>query len=276
MALILYCTSEIINKIKKIRSSNSTKGDFGKILNIGGSQDYIGAPDLSVNAALSILRIGSDWVTVAAPSKVAWAINCLSPDIITKKIDCTYFNESHCNEILNFSNQFDVILVGPGLGNKKETLSFCKKILNSIQIPKIIDADAIKAIKLKDIKNSIITANKREMNILIENSNLKLSKIEDIQSFLGSNILLSKGHIDVIISSDKIMYNKTGNPGMTVGGTGDILAGMISGFVGQKNSLFDSACAGTFLCGKIGNQLFKKHGNGFLASDFIPEIANYS
>ena len=88
----MYCTSETLKKIIKARKKDSKKGDFGKILVIGGSQDYVGAPELAGNAALSILRSGSDWVTVAAPEKVAWSINSISPDIITKKIDCDYFS----------------------------------------------------------------------------------------------------------------------------------------------------------------------------------------
>ena len=91
----MECSSQILKKVIQKRNKNSTKGDFGKILIIGGSQDYIGAPDLSCNAALSILRTGSDWVTVAAPEKIAWAINCLSPDIITKKIDCKFFTSKN-------------------------------------------------------------------------------------------------------------------------------------------------------------------------------------
>ena len=106
-------------------------------------------------------------------------------------------------------------------------------------------------------------------------SNLKLSKIEEIQPFLGNNIIISKGNPDIIISDKKIAYNKTGNPGMTVAGTGDILAGIISGFSSQNNSLFDAACAGTYLCGIIGDQLFKEFGNGLLASDFIDKITDY-
>ena len=219
-----------------------------------------------------MLRTGSDWVTIAAPEKVAWAINSLSPDIITKKIDCNFFTSKNTLEIIEISNRFDTILIGPGLGDNKETLLFCNQVINQIKQPTIIDADAIKSIAIQEVNNSIITANQRELNILIDNSNIKLSKIEEIQPFLGNNIIISKGNPDIIISDKKIAYNKTGNPGMTVAGTGDILAGIISGFSSQNNSLFDSSCAGTYLCGKIGDQLFKEFGNGLLASDFIDRI----
>ena len=125
----MYCTSETLKKIIKDRKKDSKKGDFGKILVIGGSQDYVGAPELAGNAALSILRSGSDWVTVAAPEKVAWSINSISPDIITKKINCDYFSPKNTSEIVKFSNRFDTVLIGPGLGDKKETLLFCSKVL---------------------------------------------------------------------------------------------------------------------------------------------------
>jgi len=271
----MQCNFKTLKKVIQIRQKNSIKGDFGKVLVIGGSQDYIGAPDLAANAALSILRTGSDWVTVIAPKKVAWAINSISPDIITKKIDCEYFNPQKILEVVEFSNKFDVVLIGPGLGDKKETLLFCNEVLSKINCPKIIDADAIKSFKIKNIKNSIITANQRELNTLITNSNLNLSKFEDIQDYVGDNIIISKGSTDIIVSDKKIAYNKTGNPGMTVAGTGDILAGIISGFSSQNNSLFDAACAGTYLCGLVGDQLFKEFGNGLLASDFIDKITDY-
>ena len=130
----MECNSKTLKKINQKRDKNSTKGDFGKILIIGGSQDYIGAPHLACNAALSILRTGSDWVTVAAPKKVAWAINCLSPDIITNKIDCQYFSSKNTVEIIEFSNRFDTILIGPGLLDKKETLLFCNQIEYSFYV----------------------------------------------------------------------------------------------------------------------------------------------
>ena len=110
---------------------------------------------------------------------------------------------------------------------------------------------------------------------MADNSSLELSKIEEIQPLLGNNIVISKGNPDIIISDKKIAYNETGNPGMTVAGTGDILAGIISGFVSQKNNLFDASCAGAYLCGKIGDKLLKEFGNGFLASDFIDKISDY-
>ena len=89
---------------------------------------------------------------------------------------------------------------------------------------------------------------------------------------LGNNIILVKGRTDFIISKDRICYNLTGNAGMTVGGTGDILAGLCTGFLAQTKDTLRSACMGAFLNGQIGDILNKRQGPGFIASDFILEI----
>ena len=93
-----------------------------------------------------------------------------------------------------------------------------------------------------------------------------------MQKYLTTNVLLLKNNIDTIISDTKINYNKTGNPGMTVGGTGDILSGLAAGFVAQKNTLLDSASAAAYLSGYIGDQLFEKFGYSFIASDFLDRV----
>ena len=92
-----YINHSIIKKTYKKRKAKSHKGDFGRVLCIGGSEDYSGAPYLAANAAIAALRAGVDIVTIAAPKKVAYAINSLNPDIISKKFNCTYFNHLFCS-----------------------------------------------------------------------------------------------------------------------------------------------------------------------------------
>ena len=136
----------------------------------------------------------------------------------------------------------------------------------------MIDADAIKAINLLKISNSIITAHSKELEILLKNSNIKIKDKSDLQKNVSKNILVIKSNIDTIISNKEIHYNNTGNPGMTVGGTGDILAGLTAGFVSQGNSLIHSASAAIYLCGYIGNQLYDDLNYSFIASDFLDKI----
>lgn len=268
------------------RNPNSKKGDNGKVLIIAGSKDYVGAAAL---AGLAALRAGSDWVTIAAPEKVAWAINSLSADLVTKKLSGEYFSENHAEEILELAKHYDAVLIGNGIGLKKETKRLIRKI---IKIPnlKVIDADAIKIIGKNDLKNSIITPHIKELEYFLRNSKVPEKEIKKIvtekspekraelikkslKEFFENNILLLKGHIDTIISQNKTFYNKTGNPGMTKAGTGDVLAGLCAGFLSQNKNLLQSAINSAYFNGLIGDILLKKkRGYSFIASDMVEEI----
>lgn len=248
------------------RRKTSHKGDNGKVLVIGGSKDYIGAVAL---AGIAALRSGCDMVVIAAPSKVAWAVNCLYPDLITKKFEGNYFSDKDVNKIIKLSEDFDVVLIGNGISLKSK--NFCKKVIKKIKKLKVIDADAIKAISIKDTENAIITPHEKELEIFLNNS--KFKKIKEIQKNIGTNVILLKGHKDKIISKNKIKINKTGNPGMTKAGTGDVLAGLAAGFLAQSKNLFKSASAAAYINGKIGDILLKKKkGYSFIASDMVDEI----
>jgi len=270
------------------RKKDSKKGDNGKVLVIGGSKDYIGAVAL---AGLAALRSGADWVTIAAPEKVAWAINCLSPDLVTTKLKGDYFSLNHYNIIVDLLKKHNVVLIGNGIGLKKETNQFLKKIIKKIKNPKVVDADAIKILSANELENSIITPHIKELEIFLSNSRISRPIIKKIinerniekkallikktmEEFLEkNNIVLLKGRIDAIISKDKSLYNKTGNAGMTKAGTGDVLAGLTAGFLSQSKNLLQSAVNAAYYNGLIGDILLKKKkGFTYLASDMVEEI----
>lgn len=248
------------------RKPFSKKGDNGKVLIIGGSPDYIGAPAL---AGLAALRSGADIVTIAAPKKVGWVINGLSPDLIVKKINCNYFTSKNVNELLKTEQKYDIILIGNGIGLKSK--EFIKDFIKKTQKPLVIDADAIKSISIKNVKNAILTPHKKEFEILLKNSNLKNKK--ELQKHLRNNIIILKGKTDEIITKNKTYYNKTGNAGMTKAGTGDVLAGLIAGFYAQNKDALMSSKIAVYYNGLIGDILLKKKkGFTYLASDIIEEI----
>lgn len=260
----------ILRKVIKKRKSSSHKGDFGRVLVIGGSIDYVGAAALAGLSALAVLRSGADLVTIAAPDKVAWAINCISPDLITSKLKGDFLNLKNYDEIQKLIDKNDVVLIGPGIGLRDETKDLIKKIIkNNKNKLKVVDADAIKMIDLNEVDNAIITPHKKEFEILLEDSGLNQ---KNFQEKLKNNVILLKGSVDHIFSKNKREANKTGNPGMTVGGTGDVLAGLCAGFLAKSRNLFDSACAAAYVCGKAGDNLEKRTGYGFIASDLIGEI----
>jgi len=276
------------------RDSFSKKGDNGSVLIVGGSIEFIGAVAL---AGLAALRSGCDGAHIVALEKVAWAVNCLSADLVTIKLKGEYFSNKHVSQVLRLSRTRDVLLIGNGLGIKKETKQFVKRVVK-IKNPKVVDADGIKSVSCFDLENSIITPHLKELEIFLGNSKIGKYEINKIvvekniekravliknilenkdDFFKKNNVILLKGKIDTIITSNKIFFNKTGNAGMTKGGTGDVLAGLASGLLAQKLSLEDSALGAAYFAGMAGDILLKKKkGFTYLASDLVDEIKNIS
>jgi NAD(P)H-hydrate epimerase len=253
-----------------VRKKSSKKGDNGRVLIIGGSKEYVGAVAL---AGLAALRSGCDWVTIAAPEKVAWAINTLSADLVTVKLKGDHTSLKHYKELLKLSNKYDVVLIGNGIGLRNDTKKLIKKLMNNNIVKKklkVIDADAIKALSINDLNNSIITPHKREFKILLKNSKIAENSLKNK---IKNNIILLKGQIDVIITENQNFFNKTGNAGMSKAGTGDVLAGLAAGFLAQSKDLRQSAVNAAYFNGLAGDILLKKKkGFTYLASDMVDEI----
>jgi NAD(P)H-hydrate epimerase len=254
------------------------KGQKGNVLVIGGSKDYVGAPAF---AALAALRTGVDLVTVCAPEKVAWVINTYSPDIITKKFLGDELNLTHCKEMISLSQNFDVIVLGNGLGLKKD---FVLKLLREIKKPFVIDADAIKVISMDVVSNSVITPHKKEFEILFNNT-IKKPKfdeldmeinIKNMQKHMGENVILLKGPNDIVFTKHRRHVNKSGHNSMTVGGTGDILAGICAGYIAQAGNLFDATKHAANVSGKLGEYMFKQRGYGYTAYDMVQELWRFT
>jgi len=262
-------TANVLKSLKK-RKKTSTKGDNGKVLVIAGSEDYPGAASLSAMAALAVLRSGADHVRVAAPSRVAWVVNTFAPDIITTKLSGKRFTAIHLKKVLKMSKEADVILIGPGIGNKSG--SFIRSLTTVLTTAKkkiVLDADANNAIDLKKIDNAIITPHRREFKTLLKNSRLTRSTLK---KNLRNNIILLKGPVDEVISKSNTTHNRCGNSVMTKAGTGDVLAGLAAGFYAQSNAPEESARAAAYVNGKTGDYLLKKFGRTFTASDIVANI----
>ena len=265
------------------RAPDSHKGQNGKVLVIGGSQEYAGAPFL---VAMAALRSGADLVRVAAPEKVAWAINAMSPDLITLKLEGNTLGPAHAALLAEEVRWADVVVMGNGLGDSTETLTFAREMLSlPHEAVWVLDADALKAITPETpLSRAILTPHHGELRTLCAHAGIELSlsgKMEkdapSLQSALRpllarDNVLLLKGKVDLILSSREGRLNRTGNARMTVGGTGDVLAGLCAGLAAQHIPHFSAACAAAFFNGWLGDQLFKSMGNGFLASDLADSI----
>ncbi|MEM5812090.1 MAG: NAD(P)H-hydrate dehydratase [Candidatus Aenigmatarchaeota archaeon] len=268
---------EILKKIYVRRPEWSHKGNFGHVLVIGGSRKYSGSPAL---AALAAYRSGSDLVTVAAPERAANIIASFSPDIITEPLYGEYINPSHLKQVLEIAKTTDSVVIGGGIERRNETFSFIHSFLKSIKIPCVIDADAIHAVasspKIIAGKPFVLTPHQREFFALTrqEPGQELSSRTEMVRVFaqkLKTAILL-KGHTDIISDGERVMHNKTGNPNMTKGGTGDTLAGICGALLGMKFDPFTAACAAAYINGAAGDLLSKEKGPGLLASELVGKI----
>ncbi len=274
----------------------SHKGENGRLLIVGGGP-YYGAPALSSFAAQ---RTGVDLVFVATPKKVARAITSysplikpvrlakdiakLSPNLIVKELnDENHLVSDDIKIIEKLIDKVDALLIGPGLGSEDEVKKSVEKIVNLFvknKKPITIDADAIKVIGKNPhlIKNSqaVLTPHTGEFKELtgIKLSNNLDERKENVELWaekLGATIIL-KGHVDVISNGKETKYNDIHNEAMTVGGTGDVLAGIIGALLSKGAEPFNAARMGAFINGVAGNAAFHKRAYGLIATDLIEEI----
>ena len=273
------------------RNVCSKKGDSGKVLVIAGGA-YTGAPAL---AGMAALRIGCDIVTIAAPSSVYDIIASFAPELIVRKLSREKLSEDDIPELIELIQAHDVVIIGPGLGKDTAVLNTAAKLIPHFK-KAVIDADALRPEILKALeqntmrqeKDIILTPHFGEFSRIAEflEVPLKLKKDEtplserekyasEICEKLNAVILL-KGAPDLIVGKGKeVRYNSTGNAGMTVGGTGDVLAGITGGLL-AKNKSFDAACCGAFICGRAGDFAFEKKGNDLIPSDILKKISKAS
>ena len=270
----------------KNRSNSSHKGNNGSILIIGGSKDYHGAPAISGMAAFGV---GVDLVYVATPQVASIPIKSASPDLIVKSLEGDYLNLNHLAEILKLADKVDSVLIGPGSSINDETSKLFNILVSKIKNPIVLDADALKQVDIsliKNKKNIILTPHLAEFNKFF-NADLKLdldsydfnkvdNNISEFQQVTKSikGTVVVKGKNDLILSSSKFRINRSGNAGMTVGGTGDALAGIITALSSQGLNTFDSACLGVFINGLAGDKAYENYGNGFSASNLVSFIGN--
>ncbi len=274
---------DLLPTLKK-RDFNSHKGEFGRMLVIGGSKNYSGAPAYS---SLTGINFGIDLVITYTPQVIADILRNYSPNMIVRSSPGDWLNMNSYNEILWLSDWANAILIGPGLGEEKETEELLVNVLKKFREDKksfVLDADALKLVKnhneLLKGQNCILTPHENELKIMTQT---KISSYKEI-SRRGSDVLkiakklgvtlLLKGSYDYISNGKLLKINKTGCPEMAIGGTGDVLAGLCTSFLATGNNIFKSACSGAFLNGYIGEYIKEKIGPRFTAMNIIENINN--
>lgn len=263
-------------RLKK-RDITSHKGNNGRVLVVGGSRDYSGAPTLAAHAAF---KSGVDLVHVACPQSVALPIRSYSPDFIVHTLSEEIIVEEDVDKIVELSKNVDSVVIGCGMGRDTETAAALNEIVGEIKKPMVIDADGLKLL-YNDILNEIeseviVTPHSAEFKALFGldvPEGLK-DKMEIISKVSNENkcVVLLKGALDIISNGGKTRLNKTGNPGMTVGGTGDCLAGLTGGLLAKGHDVFEAACLGAYINGKAGDMASVKYEYHFTATDMMKYI----
>jgi len=265
--------------VTKPRPLESHKGDFGRLLVIGGSETFSGAPAL---VALAALRTGIDLVYVAAPVKAAHVISSMSPNLITVKLDGEHLNTANIPLLKKFVQSVDAVVVGPGLGLHAETKDSVKSAIDAVENagkPMLLDADGLKAFAgfKRSLKvPSVLTPHAGEYALLAsgkfpEDTAERISRVQKTAAELNAVVLL-KGSVDIICDGQRCKRNFTGNPGMTVGGTGDVLSGIIGAFLAQQADPFEAAVAGAFVNGAAADLVYEEKGYHMVSTDLLDWI----
>ncbi len=260
------------------RTAESHKGDHGRVLVLGGSDLYHGAPILSASGAL---YSGADIVYLMVPDANYDVSRTYLPDLIVRKYPGAWFNEAGVKPVLELAENCDAVVMGPGLGPRDESAEAVLELMARLERPVVIDAEALKALKgrqdLLGRSEAVLTPHPGEFLALtgeelpgdLEGRKRAVARWAGVYKAA----ILLKSPVDVIAAPDgRVRLNATGNPGMTVGGTGDVLAGLVGGFMAQGLGPFEAAGCGAFLNGAAGDELYKRKGYGFTASDLAVEL----
>ena len=244
----------------------SHKGQNGRLLIIGGGP-YIGAPTM---AALAAARVGADLVHIATPETSFTEISSYSPIFLMHRLPGDHLTKGSIDMLLELSKKCDSVLIGPGLGTDPETIDAIRSFCTQCDRPMVIDADAITAMSKDHIVRdapTIYTPHHSEYRRLVDDMDqMDASKALD-------SIIVLKGKEDIITDGVRKRINTTGTAGMTSGGTGDVLAGIISGLLSKGMDAFDAGCLGTYICGRAGESAFDEYSYGLLATDVIEHVA---
>jgi len=273
-----------IDELKKMvprRSSHDHKGKFGHLLVIAGSRYYTGAAKLSACAGM---RSGTGLVTLAVPSVVVDVIASSLMEIIFYPLPSTKegtFAEEGAEKIIEFSKDKNAVLLGPGLSQHPSTANFVKKIVSHVEVPLILDADGLNAISdnpgiLRMCKRTpVLTPHPGEMSRLIKKSTREIQQDReqcaiDFARQMNAVVVL-KGHHTVIANTDgEYAINTTGGHGLSKGGTGDILAGLIAGLVAQGLSPYHASQLGVWIHGRAGDLAEQSlHPRSMTAGDLL-------
>jgi len=274
------------------RALDGHKGDYGRVLVVGGSRGMIGAAALASNAAL---RGGAGLVTVAAAETVQLAVACLCPCATSVPLSCEADGSLSAlclRELNDAAGRCDVLAVGPGMAVGVIQKNIVQAALEGTK-PLVLDADALNNLAGLDgwatIRNCPVVltphpgefARLRGLSVEQIQSNRERSAVEAAREWnrlsgpgVAPLVCVLKGAGSVVTDGRRAYVNKTGNPGMASGGSGDVLTGLTAALIGQGLEPFDAACLAVHLHGAAGDLAARSLGQHAMIStdllEFLP------
>ncbi len=244
------------------------KGNCGHVLIVGGCLGYSGAAKLAGEAAL---RVGAGLVSIATRIEHAGFMNMNRPELMCHGVETI-------DELSELLEKVDVVVVGPGLGQSAWSEMLFNTVINAGKIL-VVDADGLNLLAKAPVQNSnwILTPHPGEAARLLDCSTVEIHQdrfaaVCCLQASYGG-IAILKGAGTLIASEHQLAISSTGNPGMASGGMGDVLAGVLGGFLAQGLSLQDAAHQAVYIHGLAADFAAKRKGErGLLASDLMPYL----
>jgi len=274
-----------------VRQREGHKGDYGRVLIVGGSRGMIGAPALAANAAL---RGGAGLVTFAAPEAIQQSVATLCPCATSLPLSCGTdgrLGGNSIRELASAAARCDVLGVGPGMDQGQAQAELVRVVLQGDK-PIVLDADGLNNLKRIDAWANmrgcglVLTPHPGELSRLTGRtvagiqSDREGAVMDAVKAWTGQGqpreplICALKGAGTIVTDAERIYVNQTGNPGMASGGTGDVLTGLIAALIAQGLELFEAACLGVHVHGRAGDLAAEKLGQVSVTAsdllDFLP------
>lgn len=280
-------TPDLIRAVFRPRHSDAHKGHTGHLLVIAGSTGKTGA---AVMTTTSAMRSGAGLVTLGIPASLNPVLEAQVIETMTEPLPETVngiLDETSVNRIMDLLSDKKCLAIGPGIGTATGTQKLFKNLLQENTKPVVIDADGLNILAghieiLKDLDTPVVlTPHPGEMARLIRTTSADVQKdrincARDFSAKFNVHVVLKGARTVVAHPDGRVFINPTGNPGMASGGMGDVLTGIIAGFIAQGHSPELAAHAGVYLHGAAADSLAKNKGPfGYLATDvmnILPEV----
>lgn len=253
------------------RSKFSHKGNYGHALLLAGSSGKSGAAVLAAGAAL---RSGAGLLTAHMPSSLLPILQTALPEAM-----CRADSDAHIITSPGDLQAFNAIAFGPGTGTDAQTGNTLKLLIQNSVFPLVIDADGLNILAQNPTwlaflpKGSILTPHPKEFERIAGKSADGFQKLETARELAikyGINWVLKGAHTAVVGPDGQIYFNSTGNPGMATGGSGDVLTGIILGWLAQGYPPLQAALIGVYLHGLAGDMAASRMGmEGMIAGDIL-------